>query len=85
MTLRDFLDAAFALLVREVKAQLDPKTHQPVGLLAAVERLAHFGQQTLGSDDDAEAAAERARLRQEERDMKRLAGMLQRAGVGAIR
>ena len=84
MTLREFLDAAYVLLVREVKAQLNTKTHQPEGLLVALERLAPFAAQTFRSDEDAAEAAERSRLRQEERDMRRLQAQLQRAGMGAI-
>jgi hypothetical protein len=78
MTLRDFLDAAYALLVRE-------SVRVGNTLLEALEKCAEFAQQDLGAAGRAKEMAARAELRREEQAMKRLEAALARAGLGSIR
>ncbi len=78
MSLRDFLDAAYTILVREV-------LRQGHDLNEALEKLMPFASRTVDDPDAAARAAEAARYRQEERDMRRLEGALARAGMGSIR
>lgn len=73
MILRDFLDAAYALLVGEIQRQGGT-------LLDALEKLAPFGHSLDLREGDAEARRERAELLREEREMKRLQAAMARFG-----
>lgn len=82
MTVRDFLDAAYVLLFREVRPRFD-------SLEEALETLAPLAARTIDHSGDAEARAAEARERREnrrqEQAQRQVEAMLARAGAPAIR
>jgi hypothetical protein len=80
MNLREFLDAAYTLLMRYRMAAGDSLTD-------ALEKLAPFAAVTLGDDMEGRVRDSQARadLRREEREMKKLEAVMRRAGMPTMR